>query len=180
METKIIPYYKMASGYWSIKREFMAELFNEIEDEGFANLVFMDGAVKTSDDFICLMQSDRAKMFLLIDKNDKVAGFFYLNWFEGKSARVHFCMLNTVDTLTKIRAAKDFLLYVFEMTADDGKPLFDVLIGSTPVRNTPASSLAKHLGFADIGIQPCAAINAATGESEDVFLRYLKKEMLRR
>lgn len=179
MKTRIIPYFKMPSGYWSIDTGFMEELFHEMESEGFVDVVFMDGAVRTCGEFIELMQSDRAKMFLLLNTENDVAGFFYLNWFEGKSARVHFCMLNRVDTMTKIQAAKDFLSYVFSMTHEDGKPLFDALIGSTPVRNKPASSLAVHLGFKEIGIQPCAAINAATGESEDVVLRYLKKDMLR-
>ena len=179
MKTRIIPYFMMSSGCWSIDAGFMEELFHEMESEGFIDIVFMDGAVRTSNEFIELMQSDRAKMFLLLNMENEVAGFFYLNWFEGKSARVHFCMCNRVDTMTKIQAAKDFLSYVFSMTQEDGKPLFDALIGSTPVRNKPASSMAVHLGFKEIGIQPCAAINAVTGKSEDVILRYLKKDMLR-
>lgn len=179
LKTKLVPYFRRENGEWSIHDDDIRTIFSIMEEEGSKEVVFRDGKIRTGDEFISLMQSDMARMYLSFTETGLPSGFFYLNWFEGKSARVHFCMFKKAKTTEKIRAAKDFLKFVFSMKLDDGQPMFDVLIGVTPVSNGPASSLSKHLGFEDIGIQPCTAYNAKEIKSEDVYLRYIKPDMLK-
>ena len=170
----IAPYFLMDHGSWSFTDSFIESLFDRIQSEGKVEAVFMAGDVKTSVQFREAMQNGSNCLYVIESENN-LCGVMWLNRFEGKMARIHFCGFKGTPLSDMIDAATTATNELLEHKDDKGH-LLDVLVGYIASKNKAAIMLVRAAGFTVSGIIPHAVFNEATGESEDAVVLYKKRQ----
>lgn len=150
------------------------KLFTRTEKDGLVRVVFYEGSINSSCEFLAMAKSNTTLFYILIDGIETV-GYTWLNRFENHTARIHFCFFKEYWG-----KADDFAKYVLDkllsMTGKNGDILFDLLTGFIPEWNTHAIKFALKCGAHTHGVIPNAIYNDASGKSENaVFLYYLRR-----
>lgn len=178
MKIKLIPYCTI-DGLWTFKDSQVIAFFNRMVQDGTAETVFYSGEITTGEAFLREMKSPRS--FLYVAFSDGIpAGLTWVNGFEGKSARNHFCVFSDFwgQSLELGKAGMKFLTH---LKTGNGPYLFDVLIGRIPEWNTHAIDFAIKCGCKRLSDSlPNAIWNAKTKRSEPaVIIYYTRDEALK-
>ena len=145
-----------------------------MQTEGKTNAVFMAGDVKTSVQFREAMQNGSNCLYI-IERGNNLCGVMWLNRFEDKMARIHFCGFKGTPLAEMINAATIATNELLNHKDDKGY-LLDVLVGYIASKNKAAIMLVRAAGFKVSGIIPNAAFNDETGESEEVVVLYKNRQ----
>ena len=157
-----IPYFHV-DGVPTLRDSQIKDLWIRMVGEGTARTVFIDGTVQSADDFLASMKHPGNQLWVFMEDGEPLV-FFWLNSFEGRTARVHFCAFKTVWGRRAKEIAADGLKLC--LTDRDGKgPLLDCLIGYTPVRNRLACRFIQKIGMRPVGEVPNLLFDAYEGQS---------------
>lgn len=152
-----IPYFHV-DGVPTFKDSQIMELWHRMEREGTAKRVFYGGTVLSAQDFLAYMKDPENHLWVFVEDGKPVA-FFWLNNFEGRTARIHFCAFKAVwgDQARKIGA--DALKLCLEDRDGEG-PLLDCLIGYTPAKNRLVRRFIREIGMETVGEVPALLFDA--------------------
>lgn len=146
--------------------ELLGHVFDKIISEGLFESIFYDGTVNTKSQFIADVLRTGSMPFVVM-ADDDVAGFAWLNSFEGRTARVHFvCFRRFWGHTLSIPIGRRYLRYVLTRRDEHGY-LFDSLVGITPKDNALACRMALKCGCVMAGTIPNFLYVAERGLSVD-------------
>lgn len=131
--------------YWEMNDSQLAELYQVGKADGALDLVIFDASVTL--DLFCLFARRQEVFGAVYDHNNKPLGFFYLNTFEGASARLHFCTFKAARE-NRHEIGRKVLKWCFETFE------FKSLIGAVPVIYSGACDYAREMGGREIGWIP--------------------------
>lgn len=170
----ILPYVKYEDGSWSIPEESIKSLFHRMEAEKKTRIVFYNNSITSENDFLDFIQ-DRNNMAYIIVCDSGVCGFAWLNNFDEKTARIHFCSFNGFKRKELLAAGEFTIKTILGFKNKYGENMLDALTGIIMARNKAAWSFLADLGFTKIGIHPCGAFVSDTGKSEDSVIFYITR-----
>lgn len=153
--------------------ELLRSIFRMILKTGHEASVIPDGFTN-EEDFFDGMTSGECWPFAVIESGS-VKGFFWLNRFESRFARLHFCTFDKPDTMTRIEFGREVLRQAINMKDDDGY-LFDMFMGITPESNQAANAFTVACGAKKVGVLPYGAINPETKKAENGVIVTLTRE----
>ena len=159
----IIPYTKV-DGIRTFKDSYVRSLYDRVISEGYA-YIFNDGSIKTSEEFLHSMRYN-SELFLMYWDNELVA-ICWLNRFESRSARLHWCGLGDVNPRKFVIIGKEMLKKL--------EAHLDLIIGYTPSSNEQAIKYAKLCGMTVATEIPNLCYNANTGKSESGVITYYSR-----
>lgn len=97
-----------------------------------------------------------SRLFYIASHRHFPVGHVCLDQFNGKTAMVHFGVIKKAGRdIGKIM--EDSLDSLFAMTALDGTPMVEALIGLTPMYNKPARKAVYEAGYKHLAVLPKAA-----------------------
>lgn len=156
--------YVQFDGIPTMRDSQIETLFHLMERDGTRKLVFYDGSIKTSKDFLAYMKSPQ-NVLLVAYEGEAPLAFGWLNHFEQNTAQAHFCFFaETWDGLS-IEIGKALI----------GKSLgffnLDMLIGHVPQWNTAAVKFAIKCGAKLLGDLPYGVVDE-DGQSHPMTILY--------
>ena len=160
---KLLPYTAI-DGIPTFTDSFIKWLYARMQEEDSAGCVFLDGSVKTADEFLRLMKFGTVRLYV-VECAGEISGVVWLNNFQSRSAEFHFCFFSSLRGKEAVAAGKEIVKELLEQTNIDGLPVFDILTGITPVTNKAAIRWGRRMGFETLGILPSAIFDAEQGES---------------
>ena len=149
MNYTIIPIINMADKC-TVTDEFLLAIWQRMIDEGKARWVFYDGSITTGDEWLLFIKSPLNYTLTVMDDNGAIRMIAWLNCYENKSARVHYCNLGKYNR----GVGKAVREYWSNLRDQDGNRLLKTLVGITPETNNLAVKMVKLLGFTVIGTIP--------------------------
>ena len=165
-----LKHYNRLGGLWNIPDDIIEGLFIRMKDEGKDSFSFPgDGEPETSEQFRKVFQFGIESLYLVYTDDGEVMGFVWLNRFEHKLARIHFCSFDGFGLDEKIGAAEYVSDYVLGLKDGDGY-IFDVLEGRIASGNRAAQMLVSAAGFIKTGFVPHGSFSMAKGISEDAVI----------
>lgn len=169
----LLPYYTN-NGEPSISDADVKKLYNKMVKDGTAGTVFSDGTIKTADDFLDSMKTT-CRLYVVVDKTP--IAVVWLNRFEGKTARFHFCAFQEIWGNRAIEAGK----FVYREILDfkyQSEYVYDALVGYLPKNNEHAVKYMEKLGVQVIGELPFGHWNDVTQTSETCLIVYVNRECI--
>ncbi len=170
----LIPYTKV-DGQRNFKDSEIMSLYDRMVSEGTADTVFQDGSINNSWDFLNEMKC-RSQFYVLVD-SDPVA-IVWLNRFEGRTARLHFCFFQKIWGEQSIEAGRFICRELLSYQNKDGRYFLDSLIGRIPASNTLAINFFKKVGVQFVGEIPEGHLNAKTNQSECCHIVYVNRRCI--
>ncbi len=139
------------------------ELYRHTEQDGLIDVVFYDGSIQTEKDFLSMVKAP-GTVFYVFFEGLQEQGYVWLNRFEGRGARIHFCGFKHAwgRALPMGQFCVDFFTWVKDL---EGNFLFDLLMGITPAENIFARAFVQRCGFRELGEVPKAVWNTKAGKS---------------
>lgn len=144
--------------------------------EGTSRVVFYDGTVNTSSDFISIMTKDSVHPFIVAHKGSIVL-VAWLTDLAPKSAHIHFFSFSGCARHSRY-CAIELVTYLMAMKYEDDSFCFDVLIGMTPENNRRAFNFVLKSGFRHVGTIPLAAYIHDEDRSVDILVSAFTREDL--
>ena len=174
MQVSLLPYSEIDGIRTATDSEIMA-LFTRTREDGLDSIVFYEGTVATKEQFLQVMKYGENLLYLVLSDKETI-GYAWLNRFENRTARYHFCAFRDYwGNLDEI--AKSIMDILINMKAQDGEYLFDLFTGYIPVWNQRAIKFTLKNGGKSAGVIPNAIWNATTKKSEDAeFIYYIRSE----
>ena len=151
------------------------DIYNRMKANNTVDGVFLDEQITTATDFLRAMKYGENHLYLVLD-DERVVAFFWLNRFEGKTARLHFVFLD-LDRKDKVDIGKQCVGEIMALTDNTNEYVFDMLIGVTPIANEPACRYVQAVGLKKIGVLPFGVYNRFTRKSEAAMIGYLSREV---
>jgi hypothetical protein len=174
MKINLLPYSEIDGIRTATDSEIMA-LFTRTQEDELDKIVFYEGTVATKEQFLNIMKHGENLLYLVLADKETV-GYAWLNRFENRTARYHFCaFVEYWGDLNEI--AKSIMNILINMKARSGEYLFDLFTGYIPVWNQRAIKFTLKNGGKSAGIIPNAIWNAVTNKSEDAeFIYYIRED----
>lgn len=169
---KIIHYYSNENGS-AVPDGCVMTLFDQMEDEGTAEIVFEDGTIRTREDFLDAMKTS-CRLHIILDDDDEPAAVVWLNGHEGKMARIHFCVFKKSWGRHSARVGRFALAEILNLRFDN-EPLYDCFVGYVPTKNRAARLFFRKLGVKTIGELPMGHWNARKNRSEPCTVVYIDR-----
>lgn len=160
-------------GAWSLSDAQVMGLFDRVIRDGHGD-IFSDGTIDTREKFLSAMKNT-SRLYVSVVKGD-LAAIFWLNRFEGRTARVHYCTFSGVSYGDKIRMAKHAVKTLLNMRMSDGSYAIDTLVSYIPTRRRLALRYNLAVGGIPIGKIPKLIWNGETGKSEEGLISYFERE----
>jgi hypothetical protein len=173
VSTTILPYCEI-DGIPTLKDSELAHLFDMIHDQGVLPVVFYDRTVTDRAGFVREMKRRDTWPFVVYGGDDEIMAIFWLNTFEGRSARIHFCGFPAIHGKA-VQVARECLFRTLTMQAHGGYVL-DTLVGVTPVDNKLAIRMLTRAGMVGIGVVPGMLDNAYTHQPMDALVSYATRK----
>lgn len=159
------------------ERKLMRCAYAMLEREGSARRMFMDGTVRSAEEFEKDLFRPGSLPFLVLH-DGQPCGVSWLNTLEGRAARGHYAVFRRYwGRKMSVTIGRSIFEHYLGLRAERGY-LFDVLIGIAPVSNPLAWKLALLCGAEKQCVLPHFAYNARTGETEDAVLTTTTRESL--
>lgn len=171
MGIDFLPYIEQ-DGAWTMKDSDIMNIFDRIEAQRLKDVVFYEFG-GDREWFLDIMKNGENQMYVVFD-HPSVAGIVWLNRFEGRSARLHFCFLQGYGGDYAIEVARKWLEIVLNK-----RNMYDVLVGVTPVKNKAAIGFLKKVGVTVAAVIPNYVYSKKTQQSEPAMMSYFTKENLR-
>ena len=167
----IVPYL-CVDGIPTWRDSDIARVYDQIVSEELYQTMFATEFEMPRDLFISMMKSSSTIFMGVLDKDGVVAGIGWLNRFEGKIARMHFCVFKkwwgrSAEIMGTIRE------YIHSLKGEDGSPLFIRFIGYIPSRNIFAVKCALRDGCTLCGIIPNYFWDYTNGKSIEATVVYM-------
>jgi len=175
MNLKIIPYTEL-DGIRSFRDSEIMSFYDRMVSDEIADLVFLEGTVKSREDFLRIMRYGNNLLYALYN-GEELCGLTWLNRFEHRSARLHFCFFGNAWGKLSRDLAKYALRKLIALQDTEGNYLWDVFIGLIPSFNKQAINFALDCGGVLVGEIPNAIWNDITKECEHgTYLYYVRSE----
>jgi len=169
----IVPYVEL-EGIYTVPDETVKAVFFKMHLDGTWGTVFYDGLTNTPEDFIALLRSPmNYPVFVLVD--GIVGGVAWLNELRNNHGTAHFVVFKEHWGKNSTAMGKEVLQYWFSFKHEDGKPVFDVILGVTPSEYKPAIRFVTSLGFRVVGEVPKVIYNAYTKTNSNAVLSYCER-----
>ncbi len=172
MKISLLPYAEI-NGVWNIPDGAMKGFYDRTVEDGTDGVIFYEGTISTSDEFLAAMKSPHTLFYVLIEGR-KAVGYTWLNRFENHAARCHFCWFKEVWG----RGAEigiEAVSMLIHMKDKDDNYLFDLFTGFIPEWNRSAINFMFACGAKSAGIIPKAIWNHEKQKSEDaIFFHYTR------
>ncbi len=163
MKIDLFPY-AQTKGAWNIPDAAIKSLFDRTVADGTNGVVFYEGTISNSDEFLVVMQSPNTLFYVLMHEKD-VIGYTWLNRFENHTARNHFCCFKEVWG-RGVDVGTVAISQLIHMKDNDGKFIFDAFTGFVPEWNEFALNFALSCGAKVVGKVPNAIWNHEKQKSE--------------
>lgn len=148
MSYTIVPVVNMG-GQSSASDEFLLTIWDQMVKEDRVKWVFYDGVIQDEYQWLSFIKSPTNYPVVAI--NEKSIGCIaWLNNYENKSARAHYCGLGTYHR----DIGKAIMKYWGSLKDTQGDPILLTLIGITPETNALGYRMLKILGFNIVGVIP--------------------------
>lgn len=171
---QILPYTKLNGEYTIDDNTLIALYYKMLGDKTF-EIVFYDGEIRTSEDFLRLLKSKENFPAFVIEDN-KIKAFAWLNDLKDNHAIAHFCVFKE----SWGNGVRDFgiemLKYWFSFPKEDGAPLFDIILGVTPSGYKVVLKFIKDIGFHIVGDVPQVIWDAYKKRHTSATLSYCERE----
>jgi hypothetical protein len=139
------------NGVCNVPDEILIAVWRKMAIEGKAQKVFYDGHVFNDESWLAFMKSpNNLPVFVMDTVRVKMVFLAWLNNIEDTHALAHFCPLWRF----RREAIQMVLDFWKSFKGQDGKPLFDIILGTTPETNPEAVAFVKRFGFQEIGTIP--------------------------
>ena len=146
MDVTLLPYTAI-DGIPTMTDSEVMSLFDLMEDDGTAEVVYADGSITNSKGFLMDMKMGLNKLYVVqVDK--EVAGIIWLNNFDFRSSMIHFCFFSSGWKFDLVKVGKTCVLELLNMN------FFDILTGVVPVINERANEWCRKMGFSVLGTMP--------------------------
>jgi len=155
MKVEIIPYIPI-DGIMTFRDSEIRDLFMQMQSRGLAETVFTAGDIRTANDFLSAMKYG-GNILYVIYADDEQVGVVWLNRFEARFARVHWCLWIPPGKKL-LQVGKETLRLLMYAKNKEGEYLYDMLMGITPSYNRGAVRLAEMWGMTLGGEIPNAAL----------------------
>jgi len=144
-------------------------LYKRTETEGTCETVFCDGSINSKEEFLFAMKYGENELYVVAENTIK--GFVWLNRFESRLARIHFCFFKEAwgDT---VRLGKFINSTLINMKDKDGEFLLDMILGYLPTSNRKTLSFLKRIGGQVVGEIPFGVWNKYKQKSESAIVLY--------
>ena len=172
MEIVLLPYTTL-NGIPTFTDSFIRGLFDQMAKDNTVKSVFFDGSIQDENQFLDMMKFGHNALWV-VNVNDKISGFVWLNNFEEKRASFHFCFFQNIWGKDTVEIGKKCMLTLLELKTGD-QYNFDLITGLVPGRNEKAIKLCKKMNFSILGRLPCSAWNAEEQQSEDGIIFYVER-----
>ncbi len=159
------------------ERKLMRCAYTVLEREGSTRRMFMDGTVRSAEEFESDLFRPGSLPFLVL-YDEQPCGVSWLNTLEGRAARGHYAVFRRYwGRKTSIAIGRGIFEHYLGLRDGCGY-LFDVVIGIAPESNPLAWKLALHCGAKKQCVLPHFAYDASTGKTEDAVLTTTTRESL--
>ncbi len=139
----LIPYIEI-DGIRTFADSDILSIYEKIIEEG-KGYIFKDGTIYDGSAFLRAMKDNNTLLYAVYNK-DELLGIIWLNRFEGKLARVHWCTFDGISTKTKIQAGRYVIKKIMNMRDAKGNYIFDLLLGYMPISNDDAIRFVRLCG----------------------------------
>lgn len=148
-------------------------LFTRTVEDGLDKLVFYEGTIKNSCEFLRMAKSNNVMFYIVLVGTDTI-GYVWLNRFENKTAHYHFCSFKKFWGKNE-EIGRHILPTILGWANKEGRYLFDLLIGYIPTWNERAIAFSLKCGGQSAGVIPNAIWHDEAQKSEDaVFIYYTR------
>ncbi|OBQ52727.1 hypothetical protein [Halodesulfovibrio spirochaetisodalis] len=127
-----------------LTEEELRTLWKTLCSEGKKEVIFYDGQIADSDDFIQFMQDDMNYVYVAYE-GEKPLALVWVNNFLGKCGMIHFTMF--YNSKGKEELIGSYLLNFLLFSKSEGEFCFDALYGLTPRAYRHALAFIQKLGF---------------------------------
>ena len=139
----IVPYITV-DGVPTFKDSELLSLYNQMVLDGFVNLMFITEPHMNAGRFLQIAKSSDV-LFHVCMNEDTPVSVLWLNRFEGRSARMHFCIFK------KWRHDADLIMQTYiqniaSIKDENGVPVFNRYVGYIPSINKPEIDCALRNG----------------------------------
>ena len=149
---QIIPYIQI-DGIPTLRDSEILSLYDKMVEQDLDQIVFMSEPVMSRDKFLAIVKSSGTLFYAVEDSDGSIAAITWLNRFEGKIARMHFCVYKEwwgrgagimMEVARHIKSLQD----------EEGIPIFIRLVGYIPSNNKFALRCALKDGGSICGTIP--------------------------
>jgi len=171
---EMIPYAKH-DGVRTLTDSFIMGLFDRMEKDDTARIVFYDKCVTTREQFLTVMKKPSTYLWVLKVKGD-VVGMCWMNNVINKSAVPHWCMFKeywgkSVDIGIYMHE------YILHLKKPNGEYFLDVLTGLVAPWNKKMRGFCNKIGGVEVGLVPKIIWNGYKNQSEDgIYFYYIRQE----
>jgi RimJ/RimL family protein N-acetyltransferase len=173
-EFKLIPY-TTVDGIWTLKDSTVINLYNQSIEEGFYGLVFFDGLVQNSIDFLKRMKDPRFQLIVCVDENRNAIAYGALQNITKTSAELLTVFFREVwGRPDNIEIGKEFHRMVFEGFS------LEVITAYIRSSNIRAVKFAQKFGYVMLGEIPKLFWSVRENVACDTTVLYLTREEFER
>lgn len=170
---ELIPYIEI-DGIPTFANSDILSIYDRIIEEG-KEYIFKDGTICNGAIFLETMKNGQTALYVTYYKKEML-GIVWLNRFEGKLARVHWCTFDGFSAKQKIQAGRYINEKIMDMKDAKGNYVFDLLLGYTPVTNNKAIQFICFCGGIIGEVIPNLIWNNNEGKSEPGVISYYSRD----
>ena len=180
MDIQLVPYCEI-DGIRSFSDSEIAELYDRMEKDGTAEMVFYDRGVQSRTGFVALMRRPGTYLYIVVPRSaegvTEPLAIVWLTQVESKRAYMHFCLFSNAWGESSVEIGKATVVRLINMKDGKDQYLFDVFYGITPMVNTDAIRYAEFCGGKVVFSLPCGVWNGAKKANETgIFIQYLREQ----
>ena len=163
---EVIPYLEF-DGIRTFRDSDIMELYTRMEKDGTAPTVFSDGAINNADEFLAIMKNGNNMLYVIFVDGER-SGVIWLNRFEARFARCHWCLFSNQWGEHSVEIGRYTLQTIIRDKAPDGSYFQDMLMGIIPSSNKRAIEYCEKCGGTIQGEIPFAALSEGKSVSGTV------------
>lgn len=172
MKISLCPYAEI-DGMPTIPDSVMRGFFDRTVKDGMEKVVFYEGTISTSDEFLTVMKLPGVLFYVVMDGAEPV-GYTWLNRFENHTARCHFCGFKEIWG-QGVEVGTEAITQLINRKDSSGNFIFDLFTGFIPEWNEFAINFMFACGAKSAGTIPKAIWNNEKQKSEDaIFFHYTR------
>lgn len=173
MKIELLPYAEI-DGISTMTNSFVMGLYDRMKEDGTADIVFYDGSVRDADGFLRKMRYENIALYAVY-ADQKLAGVVWLNGFEGRVARCHWCVFSPYWAKGSVEIGKASLRKILAIKERGGAYLYDMLLGILPSSNERAVRYCLKCGGRKAGVVP--NLVCMNGKSAEGTIIYYTREV---
>lgn len=170
---RIISYVKIGDEY-SISDFGMISIFEKMLKLNLVKIVFAGGEVKTPYSFLFFAKNPKNVTHIVVDENEACVQISWLNRWGHNHAFCHTCMFPEIWGKRTIEAGLLSLKYWFGFKIDE-RPLLDVILSKTSIKNKLINKYLERIGFHHLGVVPKISKNFYNNTNQDAVFKYITR-----